>query len=66
MKTALEAALAKIQVAPEEELTAKHHLAGVIVELVSLGAKDQDEIVTKALASLGSSKGLSGQWMIKR
>ena len=66
MKSAFEAALAKVDVAEEDEIAVKHHLASAIRELVSIGAIGQDEIVTKSLASLGCAKGLSGEWMIKR
>jgi hypothetical protein len=66
MKSAFQAALAKVSVAPEDEIVAKHHLAGAIVELVGAGARDRDHIVAKALASLASGEGLSGEWMIKR
>jgi hypothetical protein len=65
MKTALEAAVAKTRVAHEDEIAAKHHLAGVIVEIVGAGARDHKEVVAKALASLASAK-LSGEWMIER
>jgi hypothetical protein len=66
MKSAFQAALAKVYVAPEDEIVAKYHLAGAIVELVSRGARDHDELVAKALASLASVQGLSGEWMIRR
>lgn len=66
MKSVLQTALANVQVAHDDEIAAKHHLAGVIVELVGAGARDHDHIVAKALASLASAKGLSGEWMIKR
>jgi hypothetical protein len=65
MKSALQAAFAKLRVTQEDEVAARHHLAGVIVEVVSLGARDHEEVVAKALASLASAK-LSGEWMIVR
>jgi hypothetical protein len=65
MKSALQAALTRIRVTQEDESAAKHHLAGVIVEVVSLGVRDHEEIVAKALVSLASAR-LSGEWMIAR
>jgi hypothetical protein len=49
MKSAFQSALAKVHVVHDDEVVAKHHLAGVVVELVGAGARDHDEIVAKAL-----------------
>ena len=65
MKNALQAAIAKVEVARDDEIAVKHHLAGAIVEIVSLGIRDHEQVVAKALSSLPSAK-LSGEWMIKR
>ena len=58
-------AVTQIEVMPEDEAAAKDHLAGMIVELVSAGARKHDELVSKALISLASAKSLSGEWMIR-
>jgi hypothetical protein len=66
MKDAFRDAWAKVHVAREDREAASHHIAGAIVEKVSAGVRDSDQLTAGALVALASAKGITGEWMVRR
>lgn len=66
MKSVFESAWARVQIEPQDREAASHHLAEAIIEMVNAGVRDREQLVARTLVALGSAKGLSGEWMIRR